>query len=420
MASTPARRISVVSKYLFFWLFLVFFKLGAGLQYTLLPVLGARVMPIWVVGAIMFVSTSLQIILDIPAGKLLDRFGYKTMLMVGTLGAIIGVMLYFYGINIYTLILSIFLVDFGWLFYTPGGTAYVLSHASKSNSIKFFSYLHVFGAIGIVAGTMLLAFTVNAPGPVLALLLGGALVIAMVSIFLAPKDRKIITRKTSPHMNTHKQRSYLLANISSAIKRLTPASTLLMLLECVSGIFYGIVWFVLPLIIASALYNGTLLTAGLATFDFTSIVVGSYLAKKVKNKSLKGLVFIGLVVFAISGFLLGTNFGILFILFAVLSSTGNEIASIPLWVWMHHLDRNHNQDGLVSGIVDLTSEIGWAVGPLLAGILYVLVGPSFTIIIGAIPIGVVLAIYYATVRRHIVKLSLFTVPPKPHRVMHKS
>ena len=195
-----AKKASIVSKYLFFWLFLVFFKLGAGLQYTLLPVLGARVLPIWIVGALMFLSTSLQILLDIPAGKLLDKFGYKKMIMVGTFGAIIGVLLYFYGITIYTLILSIFLVDFGWLFYTPGGSAYILSHASKSNSIKFFAYRDVFGAVGIVVGTLLLAFTVNAPGSFLAMLLGGALIVSIISISLAPmtiaRDGPTVTYNT--------------------------------------------------------------------------------------------------------------------------------------------------------------------------------------------------------------------------------
>jgi predicted MFS family arabinose efflux permease len=267
---------------------------------------------------------------------------------------------------------------------------------------------------------MLLIFTVNAMGPSLAALLGGALIVSMIALFLAPRDRKRIGTKTAPHINTHKQRSYLFANLSRAVRRLTPASTLLLMLDCASGIFYGIVWFVLPLLIASSLYNGALLTAGLASFDFAAVVAGSFISRIVKGKTLKSLIFVGLVMFSASGFLLGINFGIVFILFAVLSTTGNEMATLPLWVWLHRLDRKHNQDGLISGIIELSSELGWAVGPLLAGILYVTVGPSMAIAIGAVPIAVVLAIYYLTVRRHVIKAPLFRVPPMPHRVRHKS
>jgi MFS family permease len=268
----------------------------------------------------------------------------------------------------------------------------------------------------------LLPFVVNAAGGVLAVLLGGALVASMIVLSIAPRERKQISaeKNPNPHLNTHVQRAYFFANASKAIKRLTPASTLLLLLDFSSGIFYGVVWFVIPLIIASALYNGVLLSAGLAAIDFTTIIVGSYLSRLTKSNTLKGLIFAGLVLFSASGFLLGTSFGAVFILFAILSSTGDEMASLPLWVWLHQLDKKHNQDGLISGILELGSELGWALGPLTAGILYTIVGPSWAIALGAIPVAVVLCIYYFSVRKHVIKMSLFIVPPRPHRARHKS
>ena len=416
------RRLTALKGYISFWLYIMFFKIGAGLQYTLLAPLGARILPVWVVGGVLFMSTMLQVILDIPAGKLLDKYGYKRMLLLGTSGALIGVLVFFYGITLQTFVLSVFLVDFGWLFWTPGTNAYILSNASKTQSIKFMAYRDVFGAFGIVIGVVLLPFVVNAAGGVLAVLLGGALVASMIVLSIAPRERKQINaeKNPNPHLNTHVQRAYFFANASKAIKRLTPASTLLLLLDFSSGIFYGVVWFVIPLIIASALYNGVLLSAGLAAIDFTTIIVGSYLSRLTKSNTLKGLIFAGLVLFSASGFLLGTSFGAVFILFAILSSTGDEMASLPLWVWLHQLDKKHNQDGLISGILELGSELGWALGPLTAGILYTIVGPSWAIALGAIPVAVVLCIYYFSVRKHVIKMSLFIVPPRPHRARHKS
>ncbi len=412
-------RYKVITGYLAFWFFLVFFKFGAGLQYTLLSPLGARVLPLWVVGAVIFVSSIFQMFLDVPVGFLLDKYRYKKMLMVGTAITFLGVVAFLYGITTISLLASIFLVAVGWTFYTPGTNAYLLSHAKKSTSVKFFAYHDVFASLGIAVGVMVVPFIVNATGYVISLWLSVAIILALIAIYLAPKDIKKITMNTSPHRRTHHQRRYVLTNIYAAIKRLTPASTLLLLLNCAAGIFYGIVWFIVPLIIAMAVYNGALLSAGLASLDFAVVIIASFLSGKSK-KSLKKMIFTGLLVFSLSGFLLGMSFGILFIIFAVLSTIGEEMASLPLWAWLHELDETHNQDGLMSGLISLSADVGWAIGPLSAGILYQWVGPSLAIELGAIPIAAVLLVYYFATRTRVITLSLFTVPPKPHYPRHKS
>jgi len=205
-----SKKLAIISSYLFFWLFLIFFKLGAGLQYTLLSPLGARVLPIWAVGIVIAVSTLFQLFLDIPAGYLLDKFGYKRMLVIGTLFALAGVLVFFYGVTIPSLIASIFLVAMGWLFFTPGISAYVLSHATRKESVRFMAYRDVFGALGIVLAALSLPFTVNASGGSIATYLGIIVIIALIAILLAPRDKKKITARTSPHEKTHHQRRYLL------------------------------------------------------------------------------------------------------------------------------------------------------------------------------------------------------------------
>ncbi|MBP6086523.1 hypothetical protein KA478_05135 [Patescibacteria group bacterium] len=58
-------------------------------------------------------------VFDIPAGRLLDKYGYKKLLIVGTiifLGAT-GVLIF--GLNQYTYLISMFISIFGRLFFGP-------------------------------------------------------------------------------------------------------------------------------------------------------------------------------------------------------------------------------------------------------------------------------------------------------------
>jgi MFS family permease len=419
MRLVPPSRIKLIPRYLFFWLFLIFFKFGAGLQYTLIPPLGARVLPIWVVGVVIFASTIFQMILDIPVGYLLDKFGYKKMLIIGTAVSLVGVLVFLYGITIETLVLSTFLVALGWTIWMPGVNAYSLSESTKRTSTAFMAYRDIFASAGMVLTAMLLILVVNSSAFIVAVALSLPLAIALILIYLAPKDKKRITADTAPSEDTSYQKRRLFEDLSGAIHRLNPASSLLLMLNCASGIFYGIVWFVVPLLVASTIYNGALLSAGLAMFDFTVIIMGSYLSKTLR-KTQRKLILIGLLIFSVSGFLLGTSFGILFIVFSILSSAGNEMTSLPLWVWMHALDSKHNRDGLISGLLTFSGDIGWAVGPLLAGVLYETVGPTLSISIGALPIAFVFVLYYLAVRQRMVKIPIFDAPPKPHTYRHKS
>lgn len=127
------------------------------------------------------------------------------------------------------------------------------------------------------------------------------------------------------------------------------------------------------------------------------------------------LVFIGLLIFAISGMLVGFHFGWLFLLFGFLATSGDEMAGISLWSWLHALDKEHAHDGAVAGVITLFQDFGWTIGPILAGILFEFVGPSMTILIGAIPVLLTWIIYQFGMRKHHEHLVLDFLPQKPHR-----
>ncbi len=413
-------RFKLLFSFFFFWLFLLLFKFGAGLHFVLLSPLGERLMPLWAIGLVMSIASILQLVLDIPAGNLLDRFGYKRILVIATVISVIGAALLFFNFTIFSFLLSIFLMTIGWLFFGPGKNAYSLSHATKKESTKFMAYRDIFTSAGIVLSCILLPFLVNASNKLISVALSLILVFACIAIFFSPKDSKIIGVVHGPHERTHAQRRHVFKNILLTLKNLNPASSLLILLELSGAIFYGVVWFIVPLMIAASPADAGLLGIGLSMFDFSIIVVGSFICAFVEKSDKKLMIFFGLLLFAVAGMLVGFSIGLLFLVMAFLATTGDEIASIPLWAWLHQLDKKHNKDGLISGTINLFEDLGWAIGPLLAGIIYPIFGAQLSIFVGAIPLLLLLFIYYFIVRKHVISISLFEVPKKPHKHRHKT
>ncbi len=414
------KNLKLLSSFLFFWAFLLLFKFGAGLHYTLLSPLGERLLPLWVVGALISLGSFIQLILDIPAGIALDRWGYKKILTIGTLVFVLAGFALFFQFSSFYYILSIFLATLGWLFFGPGGNAYALSHATKKTAGDFMAYRDVFSSIGIVLACLLLAPILRQSHQVIGLTIAGILFLACLCIYLSPKDLKKVKHTHYPHERTHKQRAYTFRNLFPAFKRLNPASTLLLCLDFTGATFYGIVWFTVPLIIANIPKNAQFLGLGLSMFDLAVVVTGSILCAAIDRFDKKIMVFAGLLLFSIAGLLLGFSFGLPFILFAFIATTGDEMASLPLWAWLHHLDKNHNRDGLISGMINLAEDLGWTLGPLIASLLYVLAGARLTIAIGAIPLLILLLIYEFGVRKHLIHISILEVPKKPHKYRHKS
>lgn len=409
------KKIPLLVSFLWFWIFLTFFKFGAWLHYTLISPLGQWLMPLWAVGLLMSIASILQMVLDIPAGKLLDRFGYRKMLMVWTFIFMLAVGFFFFTINVYVLIASVILATFGRLFFSPGINAYALSHAPVGKAGKFMSYRDIFPSIGIVCAAVLLPFVLPVSHTVLASCLFGLLAIASIALFFSPKDTKKIAPTDYPHERTHHQRTYLLKNFYAAVQKLNPASSILVLLNFSAATFYGVIWFVVPLIIAQQLYNSQLLGIWLWMFDFAIVVTWWIICSFIDRFDKKILVFLGLVIFAVAWVLLWFHFGLLFLVFAFLATMGDELASLPLRTRMHTLDKDHNQDGLVSGIINLFDDLGWAIWPLFAGIVYALLWPTMTIAFGATPLIILCLLYYLVVKRKIVSISLFSGPLRPHK-----
>jgi len=410
------------TRFLPFWFFVLFFKFAGNIHYDLTSPFGEQFFPLWLVGLIMGGGSLVQVILDVPAGHIMDRFGYRRFLKLGCATFIFAGVCFMFGLTSFTYVLSYIVATFGWLFFGPGINAYCLSHASKGNAGKFMSLKDMSGSAGVVLTSIVLPFIFIIPPHYVGAIIVGLFLIAFISISFAPKDieRAHETHHKLPDTHHHYVRRHFLRDTLKAIKRLNPASSMLLLSNVAGATFYGAIWFVVPLVLAKQVEN-QFLSLGLGIFDFSIIVLGVLLGNIADKYNRRKLVFLGLLLFGVSAMLSGLNFTWLFIIFGFLATAGDEMSQLSLWSWLHTLDTDHARDGAVSGVVNVFNDIGWALGPILAGLLYGFVGPSWTIMICAAPIIVVWIVYQCMVHKHKPHIPEGAViPAKPHRPRHRT
>ncbi|HUY05470.1 MAG TPA: MFS transporter [Candidatus Paceibacterota bacterium] len=417
---TKKTTASLLSAFSGFWLFIVLYRFAAVLHYSLLSPLGERLLPLWVVGVLIGTASFLQMLLDVPAGHLVDRFGKKRMLAIGWV-AFVTSAFFLTRFSFTNFLLSVAFSVIGWLFYAPGMNAYILAYAKKETSGRFLALRDTFGSLGVVLASVSLPFVLlYSP-----LFMGDTLIVlfvfAIIALFLSPPD------KPSPHTESvlpaepyHIRRTDVLKSFR-ALKRLNPASGTLCAFTFASAIFYGAIWFVVPLIIAANVSGQQILGFGLAVFDLSIVLFGVLIGAFVDRGDKSLLVFYGLSLFAIIGLITGTTFGPLFLLFGFLASTGDEIARLSLWSWLHALDTEHAHDGAVAGVISFSNDFGYAVGPILAGFIFSVWGPTWTIAISALPLLATWIRYTVYVRpKAFFPSSLIDIPRMPMHRRHKS
>ncbi len=409
----------LVFAFLPFWAFLALYQFAAALHYSLLSPLGERLLPLWIVGLIIGGESFGQMLLDVPAGFLVDRFGRKRMLMIGWVAFVIAAA-FFLHFTLATFIASVVMSTFGWLFFSPGANAYVLSYATHETSGRFIALRDTFLSVGTVLASVALPFVLHAVPAMMGVILIMILASSFVALVLAPPDKPVgHGTHTLPAEPYHIRRTALLKTLR-ALARLNPASGMLCAYSFAGAIFYGAIWFVVPLVIAMQV-NAAWLGVGLGIFDFSIVVLGVFIGALVDRSNKRTLVFWGLLIFTLMGMILGATLGPLFLLFGFLATTGDETAGLSLWSWLHSLDKDHAHDGAVAGAISFASDFGYAFGPVLAGFLYVALGPGWTIAVCAIPLFISWLAYTFIVHpRHVMAvLPSALIPTMPHRRRHK-
>lgn len=414
------KRINPITSLLPFWLFAFFFKFGAGLHYTLLPILGERILPIWIVGIIIGASSFVQLAMDVPAGFALDRWGYTRLLRIATFVFIIGgFVLLLWNLSVPVFLITVILGLVGWLFFSPGVDAYTLAYADEGEGGRYMGINHAFCSLGIVFAAMVTSIVFSNSSKIMGFIIASILVCALIAILVTRKEN------TSVHTRRHFRQSYyirrhFLTKTLAALKRLNPASTLLAIQNLSGSIFYAMIWFTIPLVLANNKGSG-ILGVGLSVFDLAIVVLGAFLGRLADRSQKKSFILAGLLIFSVAGALIGFNLNVFFLVLGFIATSGDEMSSASLWSWLERLDKDHGEDGLVNGVIMLFGDLGWMLGPILAGLLFDSIGPSLTIVAGAVPIIVTwfVALFFLRGRSFPTLESIYSSPYKPILHRHK-
>ena len=402
-------------KLLPFWLFVFFFKFGAGLHYEMIAPIGIGILAPWVVGALIAGASFLQLILDVPAGLLLDRHGYVRMLRLTTLIFALAAIFWWLQLSIASYILSVFIGGLGWLFFSPGISAYILSKTPTEIAGRSIATMDVFASLGIVAASLMLAFTVTASVLTTGVIVFCLIVAAFIMLTRTPYDTASVHAEQKIKTQHYHVRRHRVRDMLRAIRKLNPASGMLLVQGLAAAIFYGAVWFVVPITIASQ--KASIPSIGLGIFDFAVIVLGFLFGKLADKGNYRFLVLAGLLLFSVTGGLLGFSVSLWFILLGFLATSGEELSGLSLWAWLDRLDATHTEDGLIAGTITFFQDAGWTIGPLAAGLLYGVIGPSWTIAICAVPIFMVWIVSLFVVRGDF--SSAGPITHRPHQRRHK-
>jgi MFS family permease len=399
-------------------IFSLLYKLGAGLHYTLLPVLGERVLPLWIVGLIIGGTSFIQLAADVPVGFLLDRFGYVRIMRIAVVIFISAALILIGGITPLTFLLSVLLSTFGWLSFGPGVNAYILSHVPVAIIGRAMGLVEMFKSAGIVLATLILPLVVLRAPREISITLISILVLAFFALVFVRSKKVAVTKEKKIARHHYYVRRHFLHKVIAAIARLNPASGVLAMQNFAAATFYGMVWFVVPLVIAEGLTTD-FPSFGLAVFDLAVVVLGSLFGRLADTLNKRVLILVGLLAFAIAGMFLGLNFNVWFLVLGFIATAGDELSSISLWAWLDSLDRKHSEDGLVAGVLNLFEDLGWAVGPIVAGILYTIVGPSVVIMIGSGILFLAWVVALFVLRKHTVPAGVVAPYSVPPRKRHK-
>lgn len=393
MPSANAPVSKTIAAFAPLWFYIVLYKFGAGIHFAMIAILGARVLPLWIVGLSVAYASLLKLALDVPAGFFLERYGYLRLLRLTTLLFIGAGGVLLFELTPLTFFLTITLGALGWLFFTPGINAYLLSHGPAPIIGKLFGILRASEGAGVMLALIGLPLFVQLSTPALGLIILFPLIGSLGALAIGRRFRMPSTLPEVLSSKIQIQRAGY-KKIRTAFAHLHPVGTALGVhMLCVAS-FYGIIWFVFTLIIEEGTAKGVL-SASMAALEFATIISGLTIARFVDSGKKKSLIIIGLAGLATTTAFLGTTLAPLLILICLLFSFSDELVRITLWAWIDERAPEEQHHAIVTGVISFLEDLGWAIGPAIAGIFLASSGAPAVLRLGSliILIGVLIILW---------------------------
>ncbi len=364
------------------WFYIILYKFGAGIHYSMIAVLGSQVLPLWAVGLAVSYASLIELLCDIPAGFILEKYGYLRMLRITTVLFICAGGILLFGLTPLTYFLSITLGAFGWLFFTPGINAYLLAHSPVPIFGRLYGVMRASEGSGIMIATLGLPFFVHLPVQTLGLIIIYPLIGALTALMVGNHYHM---PNTLPPVTTTKRQAFRagLQEIRASFHHLHPAGTILGIYTLSIASFYGVVWFIFPLLIEAGT-TPRILSASMTMLEFAMIIAGFTIARFADSTNKKVLILAGLGVVSVMSALLGLTFHPILIAICFALSFGDELLRTTLWAWLDAKADKNQHHGVVTGVINFLEDAGWMIGPTAAGFLLATVGASATLRIGGL------------------------------------
>lgn len=382
MSSTSTSFPKIAGRFLPLWFFVFLFKFGAGIHYSLITVLGAQILPLWIVGLCVGGASFIQLLLDVPAGFMLERYGHLRMLRFSTVCFLLAGGSLVLGLSPATYIATVVFSALGWLFFGPGIAAYLLTHGPVATMGRLTALRRMCEAVGITCALLGLEHFSALPVTLIGLVIIYPFLGALAALIIAQRHPV----PTVLHKEARNRRIVATTpgrTIYTIARQLHPVGTVLAVHTFAASVFYSMIWFLFPLIIIQSSTPG-ILSVALASLDLTVLVVDMPIGTLVDRYSKRPLVVLGMVVMAVAAITLSQTMTILVVLLAILLSLGDEIAIIALWAWLDQRTSKVHHEGIVAGTLTFVEDIGWSTGPVLAGILAGILTASATLLVGSI------------------------------------
>lgn len=386
MSSTSTSFPKVAGRFTPLWFFIFLFKFGAGIHYSLITVLGAQIFPLWAVGLCVGAASFIQLVLDVPAGFMLERHGHLRMLRVSTICFLLAGGALLFGLSPPSYVVTVIFSALGWLFFGPGVSAYLLSHGPVAVMGRLTALRRMCEAIGITCALLGLAHFSTFPVTIVGLIIIYPMLGSLAALVLAQRAHI----PTILHKETRSRRVVAmtpLATLRTVATKLHPVGTVMALHVFAASVFYSMIWFLFPLLIVHSANPG-IFSVALASLDLTVLFVAMPIGILVDRYAKRPLVVLGMAMMAVAALALSQAVTLLVIAFAIAVSLGDEIAIVSLWAWLDERTSKVHHEGIVTGALTFIEDLGWCTGPVLAGILAGALTGSETLVVG----GSILAI----------------------------
>lgn len=345
------------------WVAIVLFKVGAVLHYSTITVLGAQVLPIWVVGAGNAVAAGLQLALDIPAGLLVQRYGAARMLGLSTCALLVAAGVWFFGVTPQTYVVSLLASALGWLFFSPAHSAYILANAPASHVGRLSAARRIMEGVGGLIPTALLPLYVTLPSKTIGLLMLYPLLGSLVALYIVglhERGKKRVLPARSPRVS-------LITRVTHALRTTGIAGGVMMGWTFALSAFYGGLWLVVPLLVAR---GNPVLSIALVGIELSSIMIGGVAGKLADSKARRRVFLPSALIGALAALLVGHVGSWWFVGAVLVLSFADEFVTDTLWTFIHGRTQGKHIEGVVSGAVTFFDDLGYMVGPALAGFLF--------------------------------------------------